>query len=76
LLGEGCLPSDLGWEQEDDSELAAVPAISLRAQSIKVFDAILTPADLKFLLEFVSDCVALRRKGKAQVQKNGSATLE
>jgi CheY-like chemotaxis protein len=47
--------SDLGSEQE----LAALPAISLRAQGIEVCDAVLTPADLKFLLGFVDKCVNL-----------------
>jgi len=50
----------LGWEQEDDPELAAVPAISLRTQGIKVFDALLTPTNLKLLLEFVIKCIDLR----------------
>jgi CheY-like chemotaxis protein len=45
--------SDLGREQE----LTAVPAMSLRAQDIEVFDAMLKPADLKFLLGFVGQCV-------------------
>ncbi|MGO9063089.1 MAG: response regulator [Candidatus Binataceae bacterium] len=49
--------SDLGCEQENNSELAAVPAVYLRAQGIEVFDAILTPDNLKYLLEVVSKCI-------------------
>jgi DNA-binding response OmpR family regulator len=52
--------SDLCSEQE----LAAVPAISLRAQGIEVFDVILTPANLKFLLGFVGKCVDLGAQDK------------
>ena len=52
--------SDLGCEQE----LAAVPAISLGARGIEVFDAILTPADLKILLGFVGKCVDMGAQDK------------
>jgi hypothetical protein len=57
--------SDLVCEQENDSALAAVPAISLKAQGIEVCDAILTPANLKFLLEFVSKCVYLESRTRS-----------
>jgi CheY-like chemotaxis protein len=62
--------SVLGCEQENDSELAAVPAISLRARGIEVFDAILTPANLKFLLEFVSNASCF-----VSVTTNGDPSL-
>jgi hypothetical protein len=40
--------SNLGCEQENNPGLAAVPAVSLRAPGIEVFDAILTPVSLKY----------------------------
>jgi CheY-like chemotaxis protein len=55
---------ELGSEQENESGLAAVPTLSLRAQGIEVFDAILTPADLKSLLQFATRCVDLAGCGK------------